>query len=127
MEAKMQATPEQRRGRSPLQPSQKRNGELSSSLKRSYEVINPPITDPTYFDDDAKRTLNDQFLNERFSKYAERDKGKIEGVRVYDKMQKNASSAHAYNLISNLTNEQMQQSLAYDGITPEYVIKQQVS
>jgi hypothetical protein len=38
-------------------------------------------------------------------------------------MQKNASSAETYNLISNLTNEQMQQSIAYDGITPEYMIK----
>jgi hypothetical protein len=73
MEAKMQSTPEQRRGRSPQQPSQKRNGELSSSMKRSYEVIRPPMTDPTYFDDNAKKTLNAQFLNERFSKYDQRD------------------------------------------------------
>ena len=42
-------------------------------MKRSYEVIRPPMTDPTYFDDNAKKTLNAQFLNERFSKYDQRD------------------------------------------------------
>jgi hypothetical protein len=49
------------------------------------------------------------------------------GVKVFDQMQKNASSATTYNLISNLTNEQNALSLGYDGKTLDHMLKKQVS
>jgi len=47
------------------------------------------------------------------------------GVKVFDQMQKNASSATTYNLISNLTNEQNDLSLGYDGKTLDHMLKKQ--
>lgn len=49
------------------------------------------------------------------------------GVKVFDQMQKNASSATTYNLISNLSNEQSALSLGYDGKTLDALLKKQVS
>ena len=95
-----------RRGRSPHQPRQK-----TIDLKRSYEVISPNLQAYDdrikYFDDKQRQYLIDKTISkypgtvvtENFFK----DNSKVEGVRVFEKIQKNMDSVQDYNLISNLT------------------------
>ena len=109
----------ERRGRSPSQPSQKKE-------IHSYEIINnkPNEANLAYFNDAKKQQLRDVFtLNSShpvgFTTEIEKVDPKSEGVRIFEAMQKNLSSATNYNLISNLTTEQLSKHLGYDGKTPD--------
>lgn len=49
------------------------------------------------------------------------------GVKVFDTLAKNLSSATTYNLISNLDNEKLAQNIGYDGKTPDARLMKQIS
>jgi hypothetical protein len=57
----------------------------------------------------------------------ERDSSRAEGVKLYELLKKNKSSATDYHLISNLTLNQLENGLGYDGKTQETDLMQQTS
>lgn len=87
----------------------------------------------SYFNDSKKKNLHDQFANcspyptgiatENF----EKSNFKPLGVKVFETLAKNQSSATTFNLISNLDNALLTQNLGYDGITPDVMLNKQMS
>ena len=48
---------------------------------------------------------------------------KIQGVKTYEELRKNANSVGDYHILSNLTAEQEKNKLAYDGVSPDAGVK----
>lgn len=62
----------------------------------------------TFFEEEEKKFLIDKFANSPYigsikTPNFEKDENIPQGVKIFDKLQKNLSSATEYNLISNLS------------------------
>jgi hypothetical protein len=87
----------------------------------------------SYFNENKKKNLFEHFTtNSAYptgiaTENFEKTDFKPMGVKVFDTLAKNLSSATTYNLISNLDNEKLAQNIGYDGKTPDAYLMKQIS
>jgi len=80
------------------------------------------MREPTYFDDFNKRELEQIFSNTKTEYQRLHDERptlediKI-GVKLIDGVRKNQNSVADYNILSNLSTDELALGLAYDGVT----------